>query len=345
MATVMDYLNAPEFTDDRLTEAINVAAYDTGRPAQLGIFRDVTIPTTFVRLGITEDEIAIIPSRERGGESNVNMRKDRGVLNLDIPHFPLDDAISPADLQNILQWGETYAFTMLGEVVTQKQAAMRMKHERTWHHLDWGALKGLIVDAEGVVLANLYTEFGIAQPSQAFSLGTAGTNVPALLRSVKARTGKELRGSSTSGIRIFAGSTWFDAFVSHGSVTEALKYYMAPGQPNPNRDDVVDEFRFAGVTIERVDEEFAHRRPDGTFEMLAAVPANEALAVPMGTDYFRRYIAPPDSIDLANRAPRPENKIFVSTNDLPHGKGKEIHTESNILPICTRPQIITRLTM
>lgn len=345
MATVLDYLNAPEFTDDRITEAINVAEYNTGRPAQLGIFRDVSIPTTYVKLSVSEDEIAIIPSRERGGESNVNMRNQRGVLNLDIPHFPLDDAISPSDLQNILQWGDAYAFTMVGDVVTQKQETMRMKHERTWHHLDWGALKGLITDAEGRVLANLYTEFGIAQPTQAIALGTAGTDVPGLLRSVKSRTVKELRGATTSGLRIFAGSDWFNGFVKHQSVTEALKYYATPGQLNPVRDDVVDEFRFANVTVERVDEEFAHRKPDGTFEMLPAIAANEALAVPMGTQYFRRYIAPPDSIDLANRAPQPGAKIFVSTNDLPHGKGREIHTESNVLPICTRPQIITKLTM
>lgn len=345
MSTPLDYLNAPEFSDDRLTEAINVAEYMTGRPAQLGIFRDVPIPTTYVRIGISEDEIAIIPSRERGGESNVNMRGNRGALNLDVPHFPLDDAISPSDVQNILAWGEERAFTMLGDVVTQKQETMRLKHERTWHFLDWGALRGLIVDAEGTLIADLYEEFGITQPVQDFAFGTAGTDVPGLLRGVKSRVGRELRGAPTTGLRVFASADWFDGFVSHASVTEALKHYGAPGQANPARDDVVDEFRFANVVVERVDEEFSHRTANGTFEMLPAIAEGEALAVPMGTNYFRRYNAPPDSIDLANRAPDPAAKIFVSTEDLPHGKGREMHTESNILPICARPQIITRLTM
>lgn len=345
MSTVLNYMNAPEFSDDRLTEAINVAPYQTGRPAQLGIFRDTPIPTTFVRLGITDDEIAIIPARERGGGSNLNMRGDLQSLNISIPHFPLDDSIGPSDIQNLMAWGENYVFTTLAGVVTQKQENMRAKHEQTWHHLDWGALKGLIVDGEGKLIANLYTEFGIAQPTATFALGTAGTNVPALLRTLKSTTGRELRGAPNSGIRIFAGSAFFDAFVSHQSVVEALKMYAVAGQPNPQRDDVVDEFRLAGTTIERVTEEFAHRKADGTFEMLPAIAANEAIAVPMGTNYFRRYIAPPDTIDLANRAPRPDSKIFVSTYDLPHGKGREMHTESNVLPICTRPQIITKLTM
>lgn len=69
------------------------------------------------------EEIAIIPSRERGGESNVNMREGRRGLNFDIPHFPLDDAVSPADLQNILQWGEGYAYAMVADVLGQKQAS------------------------------------------------------------------------------------------------------------------------------------------------------------------------------------------------------------------------------
>lgn len=345
MATVLDYLKAPEFSDDRLTEAINVAPYDTGRPAQLGLFRDISIPTTFVRLGITDQTIAIIPSRERGGESNVNMRGDRGQVLLGIPHFPLDEAISPADLQNVLVWGEDYVYQQLANVVSQREDEMRAKHHLTWHHLDWGALRGLVIDAEGRELVNLWTTFGITQRTVNVALGTATTDVAAALRGVKSTIKKELRGASTTGMRIFAGSAFYDAYVSHKTVVEGLKYYAQPGQQNPSRDDIVDEFRYAGVTIERVDEEFAHRKDDNTFEMLPAVPANEAIAVPLGTPYFHRYSAPPDSINLANRAPDPDAKIFVSTEDLPHGKGREIHTESNILPICTRPQVITRLTM
>lgn len=343
MATVLDYLNAPEFADDRLTEAINVPDYLTGRPAQLNIFRDVPLPTTYVRLSVDNDEIAIIPSRERGGESNVNMREGRRGLNFDIPHFPLDDAVSPADLQNILQWGEGYAYAMVADVLGQKQASMRAKHERTWHHLDWGALRGNIVDAEGKVIANLFTEFGLTQTTVNFALANTSTVVSDQIGAVKTSISRELRGAPTQGVRIFASSTFYDAYVRHASVKEAMKYYPVVGQTNPGRDDITDEFRFGGAVIERITEEFAWRKPDGTFQMLPAIPAGEAIAIPMGTDYFRRYNAPPDSVNLANR--KPDQKIFVSTNDLPHGKGVEIHTESNILPICTRPQIITRLTM
>lgn len=343
MATVLDYLSSPEFADDRLTEAINVPEYQTGRPAQLGIFRDVAIPTTYVRLSVDNDEISIIPARERGGESNLNMREGRRGINFDIPHFPLDDAINPSDLQNILQWGEGYAFTMVADVLQQKLAAMRAKHERTWHHMDWGALYGNVVDAEGKVLANLFTDFGLTQTPIDFELSVTTTQVADRLGEVKTSISREVRGAPTNGVRIFASSSFYDAYVRHASVKEALQYYPAAGQINPARDDVTDEFRFGGAVIERVTEEFAWRKADGTFEMLPAIPDDEAIAIPMGTDYFRRYNAPPDSVNLANR--RPDQSIFVSQHERPHGKGVEIHTESNRLSICTRPQVITRLTM
>ncbi len=87
------------------------------------------------------------------------------------------------------------------------------------------------------------------------------------------------------------------------------------------------------------------RLADGTFETRPAVTSNQALVVPLGTPYFKRYIAPPDTIGDANQAPSPNAKVFVSTDERPHGKGYDIHTESNVLPINQRPGAVIRLTL
>jgi len=344
MSTVLDYLSAPEFTDDRLTEAINIPPYVTGRPAQLGIFDERSIPTTYVKLGLQEDEIAIIPSRERGGEHNKNMRNGHGELMFSIPHFPLDDKITPGDLQNILAYGEARVFQTLQGVYNDKLTNMRAKHDLTHSHLDWGALRGNVVDGEGKVLLNLFSAFGITQDVTNFAFTTATTDIAGVNRALKAKIRTHLRGTPAQGVRVLAGATFFDAYVAHPTIREAVKYYP-DGTLNPARDDIADTFTFAGITMERVDEDYPFRQPDGTFAIQDAVPANEAIAIPLGTPYFRRYIAPPDTITDANRAPNPDAKVFVSTDDLPHGKGREIHTESNVLPICQRPQLIQRLTM
>ena len=76
-----------------------------------------------------------------------------------------------------------------------------------------------------------------------------------------------------------------------------------------------------------------------------AHPDDEALLIPLGTPYFKRYIAPPDTMSGANRAPDPATKVHISTEDLPHDKGRSIHSESNVLPICLMPPLLIKLTL
>jgi hypothetical protein len=344
MPTVLDLLKDPEFADNRLTEVINIPPYQTGRLAQLGLFVDTPIHTTYAKIGIKEGEITIIPARERGGPANKNMSGDRQATLIPIPHFPLDDAITPSDLQNLTVYGNDYIMLALANVYNDKLQEMRSKHDATHANLDWGAINGLIIDAEDKVLLDVYEHFDLAQPTMSFALANAGTDIAAKNRALKAMIRGALKGAPSTGVRVFAGQNWFDTYVGHGYVREQLKYY-AGSTPNPAREDIVDTFNFAGLTVERVEEEFDVRLPDGTFETRPAVAADEAIAVPLGTPYFRRYIAPPDTIQDANTAPQPGDKVFVSTDDLPHGKGRDVHTESNVLPVCLRPQVMTKLTL
>lgn len=343
MPTPLDLLNEPEFTDSRLTETINIPPFVTGRLAQLGLFRDTPIPTTYAKLGLSEQTLTIIPSRERGGPSNKNMGAGRSEVLVPIPHFPLDDAITPSDLQNITAYGDANIFATLAGVVNEKLATMRLKHDATHSHMDWGALNGMILDADNRVLLDTFGEFGITRETVALNLATAGTDVAARNRVVKQTVQRNLGGAPSTGVRIFASPSLFDAYVSHPNVIEAYRYYA--GGMNPARDDITDSFYHAGLTIERVDEEFNVRAEDNTFVTRPAIPAGEGIAIAMGTPYFRRYIAPPDTIFDANQAPVPGARVHVSTDDLPHGKGRDVHTESNVLPISLRPQAMVRITM
>src|SRR5690606_343497 len=127
----------PEFADDRLTESINIPPYETGRLAQLGLFTDTPLHTTYAKIGIEEGTITIIPARERGGPGNKNMRGDRRETLIPIPHFPLDDAITPSDLQNLTVYGSNYVMQALGNVYNDKLQTMRSKHDATHANLDW----------------------------------------------------------------------------------------------------------------------------------------------------------------------------------------------------------------
>lgn len=344
MSTVLDYLTAPDFADDQLTAAINVPPYRTGRPAQLGIFTDTPIATTYVHLGIEEHELTVIPARERGGESNFNMRGGRHEVKFDIPHFPLDDAISPADIQNLTVWNSDHMMESVEDVYNTRLESMRAKHDLTHSYLDWGALNGQVIDGEGKILLNLYDRFELTENSVEYDLSDPDEWIAKRNAEVKAIIRKELRGIPATGVRVLAGKEFFDRYVTHNNIKEVLSNY--PGKtPNPARDGIEDIFDFAGLTLERIDEEYKVRLSNGTLVSRPAVPEMEAIAIPLGTPFFKRYIAPPDTLSGANRRPAPDSKVFVSTRDLPHDKGREIHTESNVLPICVRPQLMVRLTI
>lgn len=342
MATPISYLTHPDFADNNLTEVINVPPYQTGRPAQLGIFQDETIRTTYVRLGIEEQELFVIPARERGGESNVNMRGDRAGVQFQIPHFPLDDKITPADIQNLIAWDSDGVFETVQGVYMSRMETLRGKHDLTHSYLDWGALNGIVVDVTGKQIANIYDEFDLSETVVEFDLDTASTDIAALNRDVKARIRKELRGTAATGIRCLAGADFFDQYVRHPFVKEQLAAY-AGQTPNPGRDDVQDIFTFGGLTIERIDEDYQYRQEDGSIVTQRAIPDAEAIVLPLGTSFFKRYVAPPDTLSGANKRPDASAKVHVSTTPLDHDKGIEVHTESNVLPICTRPQLMVRL--
>jgi hypothetical protein len=344
MATALDLLNEPEFTDARLTETINVPPAVTGRLAQVGLFRPVSIATTYAKIGINEQTLSIIPSRERGGPANLASGGSKQIALVNIPHFPLGDSVTPSDVQNIMAWGEAAQMTTLASVVNDKLFNLRAKHDATHAFLDWGALNGLILDAEGYELLDTFAEFGLSQTTVDMALSGGTTDIAARTRAVKSATKLALKGLPASGMHMMCSPTFYDNYISHPNVQEAYRYYSAGAGQNPARDDISEIFYHAGLTLERVDETFDVRNADNTFTTLPAIPAGEAIAFPLGTDIFRKYLAPPDTIFDANTAPAPGQLVYVSTAERNHGKGIDIHTESNVLPICTRPSVMIKVT-
>jgi hypothetical protein len=58
----------------------------------------------------------------------------------------------------------------LADVITDHLQSMRNKHSITLEHLRMGALKGIILDADGSELLNLYNEFEIMPKVVNFAL-------------------------------------------------------------------------------------------------------------------------------------------------------------------------------
>jgi hypothetical protein len=73
---------------------------------------------------------------------------------------------------------------------------MRRKHAQTREYMEMNALRGIVKDGAGTTLYNYFTEFGLAQISVDFVLGTAGTNVQGKVREVLRAIEDNLLGES-----------------------------------------------------------------------------------------------------------------------------------------------------
>ncbi|CAO4138610.1 hypothetical protein DHODJN_00655 [Methylorubrum extorquens] len=106
------------------------------------------------------------------------------------------------DVQNMLALspqGSAGLETVLG-FVNRKLITMRRKHAITLENLRMGALKGIVRDYDGSVLANDFTEFGITEKVVDFLLGTAGTDVLGKCQEVTGYMEDNLLGETMTGV-------------------------------------------------------------------------------------------------------------------------------------------------
>lgn len=99
---------------------------------------------------------------------------------------------------------------------------MRNKHAITLEHLRMGALKGIILDADGSTLYNLYDEFGITPKAINFALATDSTNVRQKCVDTLAHIEENLRGEFMTNVRCLCSPEFFEKLIAHPKV-ESLR--------------------------------------------------------------------------------------------------------------------------
>lgn len=332
----MDPMNFP-FTVQGLTDAVNLLPNLYGRLNALNVFPVSGIATQFVMLKIKDGVITILGAQDPNVPPPVGRDEDERVLTIAVPHFPMQDTITPADLQ-----GQPAALSPDMQVKTLETAAME-KLERirrnfaiTLEFLRMGALKGEIRDGRDKVLLNLYDAFGIVKKSVNFALDNVNTDVKAKCREVSRHIEDNLKGDTMNGVRVLVDGTFFDLLTNHASVKEAYLGWQAATQLSG---DMRSGFPFSGLVFE----EYRASAPDMTGAVRPFVAPKRGHAWPTGTsESFKTYFGPPVDVRTVNR-PGP-TEVYVSPKILDHGRGVEFLAQSNMLPICRRPAALVELT-
>lgn len=331
---MLDIFSSDSFGVVELTSAINVVPNKYGRLQQLNVFPDKPSRTRVIELERKNGVLNLIPSQPVGAPATKGTVGKRTLRNLAIPHFPYEDVILAEDVQGVRSFGTEDQMASVQELVNEKLITAADKHAITKEFLRWGALKGLILDADGSTLLDVFTEFGVTQESQNFALTTTTTDVAAKVRALKRYMELNAMGVTYQGIHVMCSAGFFDALIGHAKVE---KFYTAFQNKITLDNDYRNRFEFQGVVFE----EHTGQATDLAGTVRKFVADDEAIAFPIGTTgLFNTHLAPADFMETVNT---PGQAYYAKMERMKFDRGMELHTQQNPLPICQRPELLVKI--
>ena len=333
MAIIRDYGNGFKVTD--LTEELVSIPNEYGLINQLGIFDVEPVSQHTVTFEASDRVIGLIGDKVRGERNNVSKDGKRVMRSYAIPHFPLDDYITPQDVQGQRAYGEEGA-ERLASVQARKLTTIRKSHAAT---LETARAKmitsGDIYAPNGTVVGNVYTDFGVTRKQVAMDLTNAAADILGKQREIVDHIQDNIMsGETPSEIIALCSPSYFDAYIAQAGVKEAYKFYTSTQEPLRNGN--WSQFRHGDITLIRYNGKFK----DASGVSQALIPDDDAYYLPLGTaDSFKTYFSPANKFDLANTLGE-QAYIFEYAD----GKGSkiEIESESNLINILRRPAIVVR---
>jgi len=329
----LDIFHNDAFQLTQLTKAIIDIPVNPHRLAQEGLFKEQGISTTSIMIERIGGGLQLVPTVPRGGVAQSLDREPRKAITLRSVHLPQRDTIMADEVQNVRAFGSESQLDTVQQLVQRQLERMKKNINLTLEHMRVGALKGLVVDADGAtVLWNLYDIFGMTRTKIGFNIETANTSVDLRQKTedLKYAIEEKLEGKHYSGIRVKCSRTWFNKFVGHDKMYKAWELYQqgdfARNHPGMN-------FLFNGITFEV----YAGRTSAGDF-----FPEGSAWAYPEGLDdMFLIFYAPGDYMETVNTIGLP---YYAKQRVMDFDKGIMLEAQSNPIVLNTLPEAVIELT-
>lgn len=340
MELTLDVFNQDAFNCAALTDAVNALPFVPGRAGTIVPWDEIGIPVDKVEIEIKDGELQLLNPSQRGGSGSTGTDKLRKVHVLKVPHYQYDDSILADSVQNVRAFGTGSVLeTLLGRVNSKLLDAVQLRLDPTLEFQRLGALKGLILNADGTTLYDLFDEFGVAQETEVdFDLDN-GSPASGALRKKCAQTvrtiANNLGGIPFTGVAALCGDAFFDELLAHKEVVESYKgssmaQVLREGYVTPNG-TVYGVFEFGGIVWEN------YRGKNGADAM---VHTDKCHLFPTGAaGLYRTVYAPADYVETVNTNGLPRySKQWPFAN----GKGVHLESQSNPLSYCKRPKALMK---
>ncbi|MCM8532228.1 MAG: major capsid protein [Lentisphaeraceae bacterium] len=312
-------------SDEYLTVQANSLDMLTRKLMDKGLVDFKPITSTDIALVQVDGQLQILTAKQLGERGDKLKKKNAKISRFEAPYYPHESVLRAADVQNLkaLPGSDQTPEQITEAVVMEKIDSMDQNYTMTFEWILMNMLKGRIMEDSGNILLNLYTILGKTKKTLDFKLGTETTDVAAKCQDLVEMVEDGLNGDTSDGVEVQVSKEFWKKLTTHKTVKEDFKNYN--GNSNRNVEGHGSRFTYHGVTFERnntviagvrfVDEDKGHAYPTGTM------------------DTFKGTLSPADMVAYANTLGQ---RTYISTEDLPHGKGVEIHMESRPTAFCQR---------
>lgn len=335
--SVLDVFKQDAFGVISMTDSINKIPFVPGAAGRLINWNDRGVTTTTIMIEEREGVLQLLNPTPRGAPGETSAKTKGRVRNLVIPHYEHNDNVWADEVQGVREFGsENRTKTVQSLVNERMREHVLWKHDPTLEFQRVGALKGIILNADGSTLYNLYDEFGVTAETEVdFDLDNANPAKGALRKKCAAvvRTSMDnLGGTPVVGLHAYCGDAFFDDLLAHTEVIESYKgtpmaQVLREGYVYPNDMKVYGAFEFGGIVWEN------YRGKNGNTPF---VGTDKCHIFPVGTPgLYRTVYAPADYVETVNTPGLPRYaKQYLMAN----GKGVHLDTQMNALSYCTRPK-------
>lgn len=333
-----DFGNNGQFGVTDWTQELNVIPNQWGTIGALGIFSEEGVAEHVVQFEEIIKDGALIVDRVRGERSNVGRDAQRKIHAFSVPHFPMEDAIYPQDIQGKRAYGSATEAETFDLVRARKMERIRQNHAWTLEFARAQALtQGTVYAPNGTVTQDWYQEFtGTVRPTGTdFVFGTSTTEVLAKIEACIAAIQDNSGSVSFNGIVALCSPAFFAKLISHASVKQAYQYYSSTQEiqrtgGRVSATSMHREFFYGSVR-------FIEMRDSYVGQPL--IPAGDAYFVPTGTEYFKTYFSPANRFGLVNTI---GEQVYMFEQIAPNGTAYNIETESNHISALLKPLLVVR---
>ncbi len=321
---------------ESLTAAVNSEPYRPGQVSSTGIFEEDGVTTTMISVEKRDGKLALVEPSTRGGPGETTGDEGRTKVPFVVDHYQRDDAILADEVQGVREFGTENTPENLADRVNRKARRHAADLTMTLEHQRVGAIKGIVTSKSGTVLHDLYSIFGIAVPAAvSLELDVETAKVGSLWQDVVYAI-EDALDEPYDGIHVFTGRDFHKSLWQHKSVQDTFLYHAGA---EVLRQDVPDIFKFGGATWERY-KTGARATADLGAPYIAATEARVIIkGVP---DLFLTRFAPADYIETVNTRGLP---FYSKAIEKRNGKGYDLEVQMNAISLCTRPQVLRKLTL